>query len=193
MFEGVTNKLEDARRHLEDLRYARDTQAFKKEYSGFLSSFYAVTEALKRAGQTIPEFNTWWKQKLHEASSDELLNYVCQSRGDDIHQGKHRLLFPSVHLVSYGWTEPPFPGASFVFGTDGPFWIVDEGTPRERRIPAAGASFAVTVQLNNPPQFHLGKMLRENTPVTICELALTYLENLVYEARTKFAGLPTEL
>lgn len=187
MFERATSKLDDARTIIGNMKTARDAQAFRSAFNSFLSAARAVTYALQKEGKPLEGFSDWYNRKQEEMKGDELLRFIHQARTQDFHEGKHRLHFGThIQHLSIGAEPPPSKNAAFVIGADGPFWIVDEGTSRERKIPFKAASYTVRVTCDCPPSMHLGKKLDTDDPVTICELATAYFENLVYEAKTKF-------
>jgi hypothetical protein len=123
--------------------------------------------------------------------ADELLRFIHDARIEDFHQGKYRLRFPSAfieHFSVEGAGPPPAPGASLAIGTEGPFWIVDQGTAKEKRIPVRlGGSWIVQVVVENAPSVHRGTKLVRNDPISLCELAIEYFQNLVYEAKSRFS------
>jgi hypothetical protein len=80
-------------------------------------------------------------------------------------------------------------GAALTVCADGAFWLVEEGTPRERRIPIRKAQYTVAVSITDGPKMHLGAEIDKNDPLTVCSLALVYLEELVHEARIRFGDL----
>lgn len=181
MFYGARQKLEDARIALHQAETAADAVTFRSAFNSFLSHARAVTWALQTDGSKVAGFKDWYADKQTEMGRDELMRFIRDARNEDTKRGEHRLQFPHTYVKHM---PPSPPGAVNVVGADGPFLLVDAGTPRERRIPAG--EFTVAVQISNPPQTHLGLDLDRTDPLTICRLALTYLENLVYEARTIF-------
>lgn len=189
MFERATTKVEDARTISEHLIGASDAPSFRSLFNSFLSSARAITYALQKEGKDVEGFVGWYSQKRDEMKGDELLRFIHEARTGDFHEGKHRLMFGTYikHFSSEQTGPPPTNNAKLTVGAEGIFWIVDEGTPRERRIPIkGGGSFVTQITIANAPATHLGKNLEKNDPITICTLALTYFEHLVHEAKTKF-------
>jgi hypothetical protein len=121
---------------------------------------------------------------------DELMRFIHNARTEDFHEGKHRLSFSTyVHHISMDTAgPPPMPGAALVVGEDGAFWLIEQGTPRERRIPMRAGTYTVVVAITDAPKTHLGKTLEKTDPITVCTLALDYLQNLVFEARERFSS-----
>ena len=135
----------------------------------------------------MPGFQGWYKVKQDEMKSDELMRFVHDSRIEDFHQGKHQLQFETyvAYLSTSRAGPPPVPGAALSIGAEGPFWVADQGTPRERRVPVKrGGTFSTSVSIADPPGTHRGQPLAQIDPCSLCRVALEYLEGLVHEVRT---------
>jgi hypothetical protein len=186
MFSSAQGKLEDSRSIFEQLKMASDALSFRALFNAFIQASRAIMEALKKDGSHIVGFKDWHKIKYQKMLDDELLLFIHEARREDFHEGKHRLNFQS-HIQGPARLEP-FPKESLSITDEGPFRIVDEGTPRERRIPIKqDVNYVTQVSIANAPIVHRGKKLAKNDPLTICQLALDYFSELVYEAKTKFA------
>ncbi len=120
---------------------------------------------------------------------DELLRFVHEARIVDFHQGKAAVGAVGTGVDYFSTKDagpPPTPDAGFGIGAEGPFWIVDRGKPTERRVPIVkGGSWTTSVALEDPPKKHRGKAMLRNDPISVASLAVTYLEELVHEARTR--------
>lgn len=187
MFEEAKIKLEDSRINLKQIKSANDVPSFRTNFNSFLNSSRAITYALQKKGAHISGFESWYKVKQEEMKYDDLLRFIHDARKEDFHEGKHRLYFSTfIQNVEIG--IPPYPNASMVIGNEGPFWIINEGTPQEERIPfKQNGRYVLQVSIENPPEFHLGKKLVNQDPISICECVLIYFSNLVYEAEEKFS------
>lgn len=192
MFEASVNKLDDCRRILEGLVRATDSQNFKAHFNSFLNASRAITYALQKEGAHLDGFQAWYEDKQNEMKADELLRFMHDARTDDFHEGKHRLIFPAGHLAHFSTNEEERPpnATGFVYGAEGPFWVIDGGTPRERRVPVKSAIYSYAVAVENAPSTHKGQPLESNDPVSICETTLAYMEGLVYKARERFGRAP---
>lgn len=191
MFGKAVSKIEDARVNLDAMRNAQDAIRFKSAFQSFLSNCRAVTFALQKEGKRLALFPDWYKHKQKEMREDELLRLIHDMRTDDFHEGEHHLQFGThvEHLSTESVGPPPEPNASLRIGPDGPYWVVYRGTPQERRIPIVeGSSHTISVGLKTPPKTHRGQQLSDVSPVTLCQLAITYMEDLVYEAREVCRG-----
>jgi len=190
MFSHSQSKLEDARACLEGMVGARDTVKFKSAFNSFLSNCRAVTNALQKEGASVNDFSEWYQQKQDQMRADELLRFVHESRTEDFHEGRHKLRFGAYikSLSGSAVGPPPKTGARFVVGAEGPFWLVDEGTPHAHRVPITqGTNHTISVSIDNPPQSHRGSTLAKNDPISICRCAHEYMAVLVHEAKTKFS------
>ena len=191
MFSKTKSKLEDTRNILDQLIRASDASSFRALFNSFLNSARAITYALQKEGKNISGFNDWYLLKQEEMINDELLRFIQLARKQDFHEGEHRLDF-STAITEFSTNQagsPPSTNAAIVIGADGPFWLVDEGTPRERRIPIKqGGTWATRVGIKNAPTKHRGKTLERNDPITICHVVLVYFSELVYEAMQSFSS-----
>ncbi len=182
MFGQTETKLEDARLALEGMKSATDPLSFRSQFSAFLQHARAITYALQKDGRHIPGFEEWYNGKQQEMGGDELLKFICDARDEDVHEGKHRLDFGThiQHLSLDAAGPPPSPGAALVMGREGPLWIVDRGTPQERRIPIKkGGVWTTWVSMKGAPTVHLGKSLERNDPLTVAQLALDYYASVL--------------
>jgi len=189
-FPGARRKLDEARRLSEQLDQAQDAATFRTLFSAFLSAARAAINALRKDGAGREGFRKWHDQKLVEIRQDALLRFVLEARDEDVHEGRHRLLF-STQLQRFDTSqagEPPggYP-ATIVLGNEGPAWIIDEGKPSQRSVPIhGGGSWATLVVIADAPTSHRGHALAATDPVTVCGLVVNYLGELVHEAESKF-------
>jgi hypothetical protein len=190
VFKNAVAKLEDSRSILEQLKVASDALAFRSLFNSFLNAARAITYALQKEGSHISGFDNWYKPKQRQMRNDELLRFIHEARIEDFHEGKHRLTFGTyVQYLSAEAVGPrPSPDARLTIGPQGPFWIVNEGTPQQQRIPVKQADCVIRISIKNAPEVHLGVKLAKNDPVTICQLALDYFTGLVYEAKSELAS-----
>lgn len=188
MFNNALNKLEDARVLFDKLTQASYFIEFKSYFNSFLSSSRAITYALQKQGAIINGFSEWYTLKQEEMKNDELLKFMHDSRTEDFHEGIFRFVCSTYikHLSTNELNKPV--NASMIISPEGAYWVINEGTPKERKIPVKGAEYTISVSMQSAPKKHLDKVLTKNDPVTLCKLTLEYLETLVYEAKTKFGG-----
>ena len=189
VFGNANSKLEDSRNILNQLKSINDAMNFKALFNSFLSSSRAITNALQKEGKEINDFEEWYKEKQDEMRKDELLRFIHEVRTIDFHEGKN-VLGTSVDIKLFLTSDvgsKPTPDATIGIYKDGIYWTINKGTPRERRIPInKGGKFLTYISIKNPPFQHKGKSLEKNDPITICELCVKYMEELVFEATEKF-------
>lgn len=190
-FPGARRKLDEARSLAEQLERATDAPTFRTIFSAFLSAAKATFDSLRKDGAKHPGFRQWHDGKRTAMKNDDLMRFVLDARDEDLHEGRHRLLF-STHLEHFdtGKAEPPPGGypATIVFGREGPTYVVDERKPTERRVPIhTGGSWTTSVQIYNAPNKHRGKSLAASDPLSLCGAAIAYLGELVHEAETRFS------
>jgi hypothetical protein len=189
MFSNAIKKLEDAHFIFDYLKKAGDAPSFRALFNSFLNAARAITNALQKEGSRIKGFEDWYKIKQKEMKDDELLRFVHEARTEDFHEGRHRIIFSSNMQPTSYFMQMQFDSlnAKLDICAEGVFWIVNEGTAMERRIPITyGVQGKIRVSLINGPSTHKGKELAEGGPITICQLALDYLSQVVHEAKMKF-------
>jgi hypothetical protein len=191
LFSRTKSKLEDTRNLLDQLDRVSDASSFRALFNSFLNSARAITYVLQKEGKHVHGFDDWYVFKQQEMRNDELLRFIQLARVEDFHEGKHALAF-STAIAGFSTDQagsPPSVNASLVIGADGPFWLVDEGTPGERRIPIKqGGTWATRVGIKNAPTKHRGRTLERNDPITICRVALVHFSELVHEAMRSFGS-----
>jgi len=217
MFENASDKLNDARIALERLqslvtqpvvsniqiisgpqRSAGDAEgtlnpvAYAEAFSSCLAQIRAIGDAIikNKNANTLPGFGSWRDSKKTECQNDSLLRFINEARNADLHEGRCPLLF-TMHPFSFESDRVgPAPSTNAVLVIDGrgPQWIIDRGTPNERRSPVEpNGIIYYTVAISNPPVIHLQNPLSSTTPTAILHQAESYYSRLLYEARSTFA------
>lgn len=194
-FERTRSKLEDAASLLDRLREVNDGKSFRVAFNSFLSSARAVTYALQKEGRHIQDFDGWYQPKQQQMKKDELLRFMHNARIEDFHKGKTHLSF-RMEIDRFGYDQAgpkPQPDAQLVLSGEGPYWIINRGTSREKRFPVKPTGgYTLIAWINNAPTSHLGKPLASNDPITLCQVTLDYLSDLVQEAMDEFRPLVSE-
>ena len=189
MFGNTKLKLEDTRNIFNKLKATKDAMNFKALFNSFLSSSRAITNALQKEGKDINGFEEWYKEKQDEMKKDKLLRFIHKARTSDFHEGNN-VLGNSVYINHFSTSNvvsKPTPDATIGVYKDGIYWSINKGTPRERRIPInKGGKVLTYISIKNPSSQYKGKSLEKNDPITICELCVNYMEELVFEAIEKF-------
>ena len=192
MFDAAADRITDCRNHLFAAENASDFPSFRSSIDAFINSARSVTLSLQKEGAPVAGFEEWYQDKQTEMRNDQLLLFVNSARIDYFHQAGERLRAIGAHLDYFSTkdAEPPPPNASgMVIGAQGPMWVVGKGTPQERLVPVkSGGTWTIAATFDDPPRSHRGQEIPNPNPINICRLALTYFEELVYEARSRFAN-----
>lgn len=216
MFQGASAKLQDARTALDRLRaLARpaietnvrivstesvqqinpigtdDPVGFSEAFSSCVAQIRAVGDAVlkDKSACRLAGFVEWRERKKRECQADELLRFINDRRNSDLHEGFSPLTFAmqAFAFSSDSTGGVPAPSATLLIDNTGPYWLVEQGTARERRVPCTlRQGFLVTVAVRDPPGTHKGKPLPSRDPVTLCEVAERFYAELVFEAKTRF-------
>jgi len=125
------------------------------------------------------------------------MNFIHDVRLEDFHRGGGSAVLEfetdggGFMTTLADVLEPPPSGEWAVkFLAEGPYWVIHWGQPNEKKIAARWRDGRVHTRLKvtNPPRFHRGLPLTNPDPETICQLGITYMEELVFEARREFEG-----
>lgn len=195
MFERSMAKIGEVEQFIEQMGNAVDTQLFRSQFNACLSALRSITFALQSEDKHVSGFEDWYGVKQSEMRGDELLRFIHDSRNADVHQGRHSLKFTGAEIGMFETDKagpPPADNSVMVIGIEGPYWIVDHGTPNERRVPIRqGGNWTIHVAIENPPKTHLGHALTQTNPITLCRTALEYFHQLVIDARVEFQSTGT--
>ena len=161
----VIDKLQTAADAINDMRAAQDygrfARAFRECLSALKSAHYKLEGRTKKHLRTtgrerVREFQQWWDERI----ADPLIVWTGRVRDSDIHQQSDDLA-ARYHIQHFDGAdaEPPPPGAVLGIGATGAFWVLDQGTARERRIPvkmregtrSAQAQNILMVAVTDPP------------------------------------------
>lgn len=190
---NTKTKLEDARTTLSLLKSAKNSMEFRAAFSAFINNSRAITYAMQADGSKDTAFMQWYEHRRVEMQKDELVRFVHDSRIEDFHKGIHQLDFvseakfanldPSLvmsrspHLFSGNGTW------EITLTGEGLFTTVNSGTPQEQRAILDQSLLESTkVSVQNPPKSHMGQPLNSDCPTYLCELVMTYFEDLVFHA-----------
>lgn len=216
MFEGATRKLENARTAIDRLKALTELAvtsniqivhssslsqidplgtgaplAFAEAFSSSVTHVRAIGDAVfkNELAAQLPGFAAWREAKISFCKDDELLKFIADQRNFDVHEGATPLTFAmQAWAFSSAMTGPaPADDAVLLVDGSGPYWLVAQGTSRERRVPCViRPGFQVTVALGDPPATHKGRPLQSRDPLSICILAERFYSDLVFEAKGRF-------
>jgi hypothetical protein len=177
-------KLQQARTYLSSLERATSSDEFTAAFSAFLASIRSVPDVLSKDLKGRKEWRAWRDRKGREMKTDPLISFLFDVRNKDLHEGEHRLAF-ATHVQHMEISTPP--GAVFVVGADGPYFVYNQGKPTERREPVREGRYTLEVSMTNPPESHLGRAIPDRSPIGLAKLAITYFEGLLHAASTEFS------
>ncbi len=181
--QRALKKLQQARSHIEKFSLATSGKEFAECFSAFLAAIRSVPDALRKDLRGQKKWRPWFDAREKEMRADPLISFLFDLRNRDLHEGEHRLVF-STHVAHMRIRNRP--GAAFVLGADGPYWVYDQGQPSERREPVREGLYSTSVGIANPPTLHRGRPIIDDSPVGLCRLAVRYFEGLLGEAMKKF-------
>jgi len=165
--------------------------AFAEVFSSCVAQIRSVGDAVLKDNEAnkLPGFDSWRELKKTECKNDDLLRFINDRRNDDLHAGYSPLTF-TMHPFSFSSSSiraVPSPTAALLIDGTGPYWLVDQGTPRERQVPCETLEGIVfTVAIANPPATHQGSVFAATDPLTLLCLGEEYQANLLFEARSRF-------
>jgi hypothetical protein len=164
---------------------------FSNEWANFLNAGNSVYEALAKGSKATPQSRQWFGAKKRERRTDPLLNYMHQARNAAEHGLNELLLLGptprgrdaiALHAGKSWDTCQNREGVSAIFtNADGSTARVQLTPPDWRLRPVYDdRSDAWT----DPPNAHLGKTLRSQTPVAVGLKWMAYLKRMIAEAES---------
>ena len=185
-FAKARVKLEEAqhiRVSLDGFDYNPNYPAYRALFFGLLSSLYGVKEALQKScKKTGNEASSWWEEKFREIKADPLLCFFYDLNNSDKHSISSPFLRPRMDLRDYKGVFQP----GLIISGEGIFIAVNKGTARERRVFFDGVNAAFEVYLDLPALSHKGEDVLSEGLKAQLDMAISYYEELVFEARQKF-------
>lgn len=187
-FARAKLECETAQTKLSAMRTAPDIKTLAALWSEFLTSAQRCFTKLRKATEAGPS-KGWMDQVVHTRNQDELLSYILHARNADEHGIKAITeekdatfsLRPKVgtdlHIKSFAIT-----GGQILIDRETADKVVMEFTPRTIRL----APVTDRGRTYDPPRTHLGQPVDNPDPITVAELASSYLAGIVAEAAQKF-------
>ncbi len=177
LFERAISKLNDAKSSLEQLCEAEDADQFRAAFNSFVTHARAVTNALQKTGAHADDFSDWYAAKQEEMSKDDLMCYFHKARVDNFHKGEPLLEVHDPAPIESGYSTTKWfqRGTVYESGPYGTFQRPDIAP--QPRITVIGA-----------PNAHRGRRIDDPAPIPLCQLALSYLAELVSEAEEKLGS-----
>jgi hypothetical protein len=199
-FQRTDRKIREVCQHLSTLMGSKNVDEFEANFAAFITTSRSVTLALQTdAGITFKDgdlvekgsvtgFSDWYIGKQDEMRKDELCRFFKNTRDEDIHTGNSAI--QSSYTIKGGATLTTPKDGSLHITHRGTYEVYDQDTPKEKRIQKKlETEEQFKIALTSTPTKHLGKILEQTDPITLCNLYKTYLENLVFEAKENFLTL----
>ncbi len=146
---------------LDELRQAAEVEEFEQSFFDFLANAKDIVSETER-GQASANVRArmWWRGKTKEMDQDDVMTLV---RG---HTYVRLLYAIDPGPISTDGKKPPMPAG----------WWTHRGED------------LLHVAFRQPPCSHLGKSIRKNDPISVCELITSYLAEMVWRARILRTG-----
>ena len=189
------SRLRIATKSLDELKAATNHQDFADTWYTFLTAAKNVYTSLEQASKDTPQCRQWFGAQKALRKSDELLQYLFQARDDEEH-GVESATELQEASIGIGANKPGFSTSmhirSLSFDTNGVMSLDAtsyDGKPILVEVTPAHSILKPVVGRGNikydPPTGHLGKPLRDNKPIIVAELGLSYLTSLVDQAEKR--------
>jgi hypothetical protein len=180
--------LAEAKAALERAESSPNFKAFKSEWRRFLLEINGVHTKLEQGAKQNPQSRQWYGERKKECRKDPLLLYVKQARNADEHGLKdviehkpgHVIIGKSgedVHLRNFQSGPEGFQGE--IEAIAGVFPTVDIQPSRPILVTVQDDRY---VNSFDPPKEHMGKTLKDTSPLAVAKLALQYHETLADDA-----------
>lgn len=190
-------RLDIAKQQLGAAENAESYTAFTAAWYLFLVAAKNVYTTLEQGAKSSPQSRQWFGKRKNDRKSDPLLQYLFQARDDDEH-GLADVTRLQPGSLAIGKAAPGYSSSMHIDRLEikdgkvhiGKITSLDGKPVLIENIPAHAVLMPVTGRGNityNPPETHRGEKLADTLPITIGELGLTYLEELVSEAADKAA------
>jgi hypothetical protein len=197
-FDRTRQRLSDARHEFEELfeyenvlrnpSLESDGDKYKRLLGRTIRSLREVTFVLQKEGKRHSWFDAWYAERQEYLRADPIMRTIVDMRNQAEKQGYLPIEFNHRYQIQFGATPRPSDGARPFIGAEGAYWVVDEGTPRQRDIAVRPGdeevilfrsvmSPTLQVPLRNPATGEEYKL-----PYQICLHAICILEEILHEA-----------
>lgn len=176
---AFVEELQEQRLKLINPHKASDADSFKRKFKACVSSIREVWHILKNS-----------KLSNFEAESDNLekdraWQLIRQYRNQMSKEGTYPLEFESNYRVCMGLPFRMSDGSRSFMGSEGAYWVANEGTAKERDIPVQPTDKEVaSYYWSMTPVLKLTssdrKLLETSDPVQFCNIAIELVENFVH-------------
>ncbi|MGE0338805.1 MAG: hypothetical protein AB7O79_02900 [Xanthobacteraceae bacterium] len=168
--------------NVEQLKKIESFQDFESIWQDFLVAANRIYTKLEQGSKVSGKSGAWFAKKKNERKSDELLSYLHHARNVDEHT------ISPVHEIKKGGVGIGSTGSTVIKSLSFKGGIIEadiEGDPLRFTIQHPTIELLPVKDrgvLYQPPKNHLGSPLSKSDPLSIAEMALIYLRNIVCEA-----------
>ncbi len=182
-------ELNRAKRCIERMRSAASYDEYDEAWSDFLSRIENVFSRIKVAAETHKKYPSFSSRTNHLRATDSLLVYLKQAR-NSVHHG----IADTSKYVNGGFgINPVSPGGSvhiksLTFDKNGNINIIAGSPIKVNVIPSSVEAIPCRNRgvTYNPPESHLGKVLKTKSPIDIAVLGIEFYESYLAEAENTF-------
>lgn len=196
------SRLRIAKKAVADLESSKTYGDFSDHWYIFLTSAKNVYTVLEQGSKVSPQSRQWFGAKANIRKNDPLLQYLYEARNDDEHGLGSSIEVQSSNTYEIGASAPGFSNAMRLDGQIGGIHfrdvtvsnfgtaIVSNSPPPPslritaldnkpvlvRRTPDTTILAEVTARGNRkypPPDSHMGKPLKDMSPVSVAKLAIS--------------------
>jgi len=176
----ATQRLGKACAALESFGRTNSPRDMASHWADFLIAVSGVYSKLEQGAKKDALSNPWFGRKKHERKNDPLMSYLHQARNSEEH-GLHQVTSVAGSEVKLG------PGAKAAIYTDGHSFTVSnvegEVTVPQDRIKLVPVYDDRSGKWFEVPRMHMGVPIDNVSPGVIGSLALSYLVDLLNEAK----------
>jgi hypothetical protein len=183
--EQARSRFEKAQSAILAMEQSKDFSAAETAWSDFLLATSAVYSKLEQGAKGSGSSEGWFGRKKHDRRTDPLLSYIHHARNADEHGIEPVTERKEGSLKIGGGGAYRFDGTVgeqtdlTVTHLAGPPPIVKIELPHVKLVTVKDSRYGDNF---DPPTKHLGEEVRDQSPLNVAKLALSYLESLLAEA-----------
>ncbi len=182
--EASSASLTKAIASAEAMRTAKTMVDFGTAWSDFLLAAGRIFAKLEQGAKISGRSKAWFGRQKHQRQTDPLLAYIHHARNADEH-GIERITEVKPGSIGIGSKGATHIKRLIIGG--GRIEGETSGDPLVIAITPATATLIPVTDRGNvykPPTEHQGIPLEDTSPLAIAELAISYMRNMIADART---------
>lgn len=153
----------------------------------------AVTNTLQNLRSVRRDFDKWYQKYVEEMRKDPLMKYFYNLRSEILKEGSLEISV-HVHIHKFNYPEdlmrippPPLSAKEFFIGDNigGSGWIVTlpDGSEEKLYVNLPSDIAEVSLHFPSPPEYHLGRKLKDSSIEYLCKVYIDYLKRMVSNAK----------